>query len=925
MINFFQNVLIASFHGSIVILAVLLLRLVLRKAPRKYICWLWVLAGLRLLIPVPLQSSFSLQPRSIPIRLSIDPSILMFAAWAVVAVAIASYSTLSYIHLRRQVRDAVKIPGGWESDKIETAFVLGFIKPKIYIPTGMSKSARRQILAHERTHLDKGDHWIKMIGFLALALHWFNPLVWLSYYLLCKDIEMACDERVVQFMELDERKAYSSALLACSTNRVHYAASPVAFGEVSVKYRIQSVLHYRKPGFLVSLMCICAICFVAVCLVTSPVNAEQADAQAQLKQSSQADPASFTPAVLPEVEPNPDWGVTVSMDAQSTTGGMLIYAVEERFAAASERITMKNAFLERWNGSGWEPIPSQSGKQSLFEEHYIGFAQNREQSVNYFTEELDWTLLYGALPTGDYRICQAIESDTDSATFRTAFHIYREPLPSEEEAALERCNTALNTLYNGTGYSVTFSELDPEGNPAPVKRVTKLGAEARVDFYLGEFCTSSNNSEDAVYHTRDWDKPFRLNQNRRFLFPEGQSTISQEEISFRSVWTDYTGTSYRGTDTFRFYEDGTLQSADRLVQTLDGSGNVAAQRLNRLEAAKVPYGISIRDTQNFDVQDSFDAAKESPWRIFFRIDDDLLTPSGGEVWLSTETVGVSNYTADGTYWLEKKNGQSWSRLGGESKEASWGNDTVKIVSQTAVINVDWSADYGKLEPGVYRMGKRFFSGSESIIQYAQFAIYSAGGIYGEGSEEAIARVDAAIERLKEGSYRVEEYHPNYGGQGDMRLTQVMWKYGDMEVTEYYKQGVYSHCSYSTNTPEFDWSYQNWLKRGYDTAGYSSVYFPTGYSVISDREIRFAQAYSSNSWNNPCSLYTYRFDENGNITEIQIEFLDSMLYSPGRLPHKDVIRYVITGTPESEIQATVQQRKIECDQAVAKWNLENSGS
>ncbi len=923
MMNFFQNVLIASFHGSIVILAVLLLRVLLRKAPRKYICWLWVLAGLRLLIPVPLQSSFSLQPRSIPVRLSIDPSILMFAAWAVVAVVIASYSTLSYIHLRRQVRDAVKIPGGWESDKIETAFVLGFIKPKIYIPTGMSKSARKQILAHERTHLDKGDHWIKMIGFLALALHWFNPLVWLSYILLCKDIEMACDERVVQFMELDERKAYSSALLACSTNRVHYAASPVAFGEVSVKYRIQSVLHYRKPGFLISFLCVFAICFVAVCLVTSPVNAEQPDTQAQLKQSSQADPASFTPAVLPEVEPNPDWGVTVSMDAQSPTGGTLIYAVEERFAAASERITMKNAFLERWNGSGWDPIPSQSGKQFLFEEYYIGFAQNRDQPVNYFTEELDWTLYYGALSAGDYRISQTIESDTDSAVFRTAFHIYREPLPSREEAALERCNTALNTLYNSTDYSIVFSELDPDGNPAPVKRVTKSGAIAQVDFYLGEFHTSSNNSESAIYHTRDWDKPFRLNQNRRFLFPEGQSAISQEEISFRSVWTDYTGTSYRGTDTFRFYEDGTLQSADRLVQTLDGSGNVVAERLNRLEAAKVPYDISIRDTQNFDVQDSFDAAKESPWRIFFRIDDDLLTPSGGEVWLGTETVGVSNYTTDGVYWLEKKDGkswyqlnQNWNRLGGESKEASWGNDTVKIVSQTTIINVDWSADYGKLEPGVYRMGKRFYNGSESIIQYAQFAIYSAGGIYGEGSEEAIARVDAAIERLKSGSYRVEKYNPIYGAQGDMQLTQVMWKYGDMEVTEYYKQGVYSHCTY--DTPEDDWSYQFWLKRELDDAGYDSVYFPTGYSVISDREIRFAQAYSSNASDNPCTLYTYRFDENGNITEILKEYLDSMW-------NGHITRYVITDTPGSEIQATVQQRQIECDQAVAKWNLENSGS
>ena len=194
-------------------------------------------------MPIPVTSRFSLQPAGFTIPVPINPSLGLLLLWAAVAGVIGIISAVSYTRLQRQVRDAVKVPGGWESDKIETAFVLGFVKPKIYIPTGMSGDTKTQILAHERTHLDKGDHWIKMIGFVALALHWFNPLVWVAYVLLCKDIEIACDQRVVQFMELDERKAYSSALLQCSTNRVHYAACPVAFGEVSVKYRIQSVLN----------------------------------------------------------------------------------------------------------------------------------------------------------------------------------------------------------------------------------------------------------------------------------------------------------------------------------------------------------------------------------------------------------------------------------------------------------------------------------------------------------------------------------------------------------------------------------------------------------------------------------------------------------------------------------------------------------
>ncbi len=316
----FQNILTASFHGSIVILTVLVLRLVLKKTPKKFLCLLWLLAFARLLMPFEIRSDFSLQPEYAPVaqaqwqqlqdydslpeanvpaevpvavtpvepqpqtetvmvqletRREVNWFSLLPWLWVGVASLFLVYTVYSYVRLRLQVREAVKIPGGWECDRIETAFILGFIRPKIYIPMGLSKMVRKHILAHERTHLEKGDHWYKMLGFIALALHWFNPLVWVAYILLCKDIEMACDERVVQFMELQERKEYSAALLNCSTNRTHLAACPVAFGEVSVKYRIKSVLKYKKPGFWISLAGVAAIAFVAVCLVTSPTEKEQ--------------------------------------------------------------------------------------------------------------------------------------------------------------------------------------------------------------------------------------------------------------------------------------------------------------------------------------------------------------------------------------------------------------------------------------------------------------------------------------------------------------------------------------------------------------------------------------------------------------------------------------------------------------------------
>lgn len=273
MEQFLRNLVTASIHGSIVILAVILLRFVLRKTPKKYICMLWLLAGVRLLMPIEIQSNLSLQPAFTLPDLGVSSwkwfSVLPWI-WGVIAAGFGIYSLVSYLKMKRRVADAVKIRGGWECDGIDTAFILGFIRPRIYIPFGMNRQAQKHILEHERTHLDKGDHWIKMIAFLALALHWFNPLVWVAYILLCKDIEMACDERVVQFMELDERKSYSSALLSCSSKQMRFSANPVAFGEVSVKQRILKVLNYKKPGFWISLLGVLAFFFVAICLLTNP-------------------------------------------------------------------------------------------------------------------------------------------------------------------------------------------------------------------------------------------------------------------------------------------------------------------------------------------------------------------------------------------------------------------------------------------------------------------------------------------------------------------------------------------------------------------------------------------------------------------------------------------------------------------------------
>ena len=893
----FSNLLTASVSGSIVILAVLVLRLVLRKTPKKFICMLWMVAGLRLLLPVPLQSRFSLQPPTIRLPQSETLQTYLVPLWCIVAVSLLCASLISYAHLRRQVKNARKVRGGWECEGLETAFVLGFLKPKIYIPAGINDNTRQQILAHERTHLDKGDHWIKLIGFLALVLHWFNPLVWVSYILLCKDIEMACDQRVVQFMDLPERKAYSAALLDCSTHKVHYAACPVAFGEVSVKYRIKSVLSYKKPAFWISLLGVLAIAFVAVCLGTNPVE-KQEDPEAALVQSSRQNPETFAPATAPASLENPDWGVTSYVSECTPTGGTLTLEIEERFCQSSDSIAITDASLERWNGTDWEEVPGLSGGKILTF-GAMGFAQSRTYATDTWPIPMDWSLRYGSLSDGDYRVKAVMKSDTQSATFYAPFQIYREALPSAEESALARCTAALQSLYQRGCYSILISQKQAFGDGlSPVLRLTRMGNTERSDYYAGNFLASSKveNYSFTEGSPTDWTGPFTLSQNRRFLFPEGQSTISDQLISFRSAWADPDGNTYYGTDSYSFDSSGNLISVDRVVENIE-KVLVAHDRMevitqDREECTDYLYEASTQAPEN-----SFEASENSPWKIFFRVDDDYLTPTGGEVWVAWNGLGAGSYTIDSVFWLEKKDSRNWERLLGSDVTCPFDGSFSTLSSRTQMIRTDWSPVYGSLDAGLYRMGAKFFNGDQSLIQYAEFSIGAVGGVYGDGAEAAIARVDAAIAKLKSGPYHAKQFSRH---DGTDTLTEEYWAAGEDMATSFYNDaGSYSHSIVESGE---DRLWANWCD--YDTSRqpYYSIYFPEGESVISDREISFLYSFSSNAWCNPLYRYTYRFDEQGNLTELEWYFVQD---GP-----EATIRYCLEPTTETEVQEKLQQLRTE---------------
>ena len=311
MSGIFLKLLNLSISASWLVLVVLALRLVLKRAPKWVNVLLWGMVALRLMLPFSIESALSLIPSAetvSPEVVRFDPAPTItsgvtiidnavnpslsesFAAaplasvnplyvwiylagwvWLIGLAAMLLYALVSYLRLRRRVSASIPL---WENiyvcDEVPSPFILGIVRPRIYLPSALDEAQRGSVLSHERAHLARRDHWWKPLGFALLAVYWFNPLLWLAYTLLCRDIELACDERVLRGMDAGQVKAYSSALLACSVPRRMLAACPLAFGEVGVGARVKNALRYKKPAFWVVAASVAVCVVVAVCFLTNP-------------------------------------------------------------------------------------------------------------------------------------------------------------------------------------------------------------------------------------------------------------------------------------------------------------------------------------------------------------------------------------------------------------------------------------------------------------------------------------------------------------------------------------------------------------------------------------------------------------------------------------------------------------------------------
>lgn len=368
MSELFLMIVNRSISAGWLVLAVLLLRFVFRKAPRWIHVLLWSFVAVRLLLPFSVESALSLIPSAETISLHImtdktpavhtgipalnsviNPVIgsslapapgdsanplqiwipTLSMIWGIGVILLLLYAAVSYWHLRRNVREAVLLRDNlFQSENVGSPFVLGIIRPKIYLPyilqtAGISSGVpvkapgRRSavgcttnltdvqykldgqmldhVAAHEQAHIRRRDHWWKPLGFLLLTIHWFNPLMWLAYVLLCRDIELACDEKVIKALDNGQRADYTQTLVACGVSRSLISACPLAFGEIGVRERVKSVMNYKKPAFWIIALAIIACAAVAVFFLTDPVDGDTPDAESS---AQNGEPSDYTGKAL---------------------------------------------------------------------------------------------------------------------------------------------------------------------------------------------------------------------------------------------------------------------------------------------------------------------------------------------------------------------------------------------------------------------------------------------------------------------------------------------------------------------------------------------------------------------------------------------------------------------------------------------------
>ena len=464
MTDIFLRIVELSWQAGVLALAVMLARLALRRAPKWAVCLLWALVAVRLVLPFSLQSPVSLQAAQSPVTavlyelpqtqeaaqktdevLSGGPAepvtplpptevvtaqpvpapkpamtvSLLAAIWLAGVVMMLTYMLVSYLGIYRRVCTAVRLEdnvyrcGSWG-----TPFVLGLLRPRIYVPEGMDDAALPQVLAHERCHIRRGDHIVKPLAFLLLALHWFNPVLWAAYVLLGRDMENACDERVLRGVDGAGRAAYSRALVACAVRQRPAAVCPLAFGEVAVQERVKNAMNGKKPAVWAAVLLAIAAAVIAVCFLTSPGRREpsadgawDAETLYALRTPYVGDPSAvgriLNAVGLDKMGADSDWDFTMQLSTEQEPYGLtLLYTYDsESFLGygptwaqrmrAGGYLTM--ALIDNLAWVAWQENGTETGRVANDGAYDIAAARQSVDGLRQLIEQLEADIAGGAV------------------------------------------------------------------------------------------------------------------------------------------------------------------------------------------------------------------------------------------------------------------------------------------------------------------------------------------------------------------------------------------------------------------------------------------------------------------------------------------------------------------------------------------------
>ena len=542
MTDIFLRIVELSWQAGVLALAVMLARLALRRAPKWAVCLLWALVAVRLVLPFSLQSPVSLQAAQSPVTAALyelpqtqeaaqktdevlsggsaEPLMplppteivtaqpvptpkpvmtvsLLAAIWLAGVVMMLTYMLVSYLGIYRRVYTAVRLEdnvyrcGSWG-----TPFVLGLLRPRIYVPEGMDDAALPQVLAHERCHIRRGDHLVKPLAFLLLALHWFNPVLWAAYVLLGRDMENACDERVLRGVDGAGRAAYSRALVACAVRQRPAAVCPLAFGEVAVQERVKNAMNGKKPAVWAAVLLVIAAAVIAVCFLTSPGRREpsadgawDAETLYALRTPYVGDPSAvgriLNAAGLDKMGADSDWDFTMQLSTEQEPYGLtLLYTYDsESFLGygptwaqrmrAGGYLTM--ALIDNAEWVAWQENGTETGRVTNDGAYDIAAARQSVDGLRQLIEQLEADIAGGAVGgTRQVYYSPAAVTREDGVSARLADVTYQNNWLTGE--LLVTVPPELMAQYDWPGRSGTYTaiavspEMEAQGAPGAMLR-----------------------------------------------------------------------------------------------------------------------------------------------------------------------------------------------------------------------------------------------------------------------------------------------------------------------------------------------------------------------------------------------------------------------------------------------------------------------